>query len=78
MLELNFWPSTAMLWPARRSCWRRRGRPGSRLRAERGGRQRKGENGDGKGDDSAMDFRRSLFPCGDVHSAVFFPQAKVD
>jgi hypothetical protein len=48
------------------------------LRAEGDGHERNGENGDSGCEDSSTKIRSCVFLCGEIHLAVFFPQAKVD
>lgn len=48
------------------------------LGAKDGGREGEGENGDGGCEDSVAKARWSVIPCGEIHPAVFFPQAKAD
>ena len=48
------------------------------LRAKSDGRECDGENGNADSEDSVANSRSCSFPCGAVHPAVFFPQAKED
>jgi hypothetical protein len=52
------------------------GGPG--LRVQGNGRECEGENGNAGCDDSVSNAGSCSFPCGVVHPAVFFPQAKED
>jgi len=48
------------------------------LRVQGNGRECEGENGNAGCDDSVSNNESCSFPCGVVHPAVFFPQAKED
>lgn len=48
------------------------------LRAKCDRREGEGKSGDGGCEDSPTKVRWCVFPCGEIHPAVFFPQAKVD